>query len=299
MKRLLQLGCVVLFVAAAVVVGQDKKAPDAEARAAVVKLFSSLDAEQKKLALKEFADKDRYAEIFPGVDRKGLPLSKLSAEQKALVEEVVKTVCSDYGTERCMGIAKQSGDGAKYLNFFGEPKADGPFAWRLALHHLTLIYAEYGKEKTDEFGPVLLGGNPVKTLWDDEEKIALELWSALSADEQKAIKGKGGSSSGANLPADTGVKIGDLSEKPRGLARKLLAQRLAVFNADRQKLLDGLIQRDGGVDALRIAFWGDASKSQHEGGNYHWKIGGALFLCDWQFAGKEHIHMTVRAKAKT
>ena len=74
---------------------------------------------------------------------------------------------------------------------------------------------------------------------------------------------------------------------------------MAVFSADRQKILDEIVKREGGLENLRIAFWGEAVKSQHDGGNYHWKIGNALVLLDWQTAGKEHLHMTVKAKAKT
>jgi hypothetical protein len=297
MKRLLQLLSVLLFIGAAAVLGQNKNEPDAEARAAVIKLFESLTDEQQKLGLKDPDDKDRYAEIFPEVARKGLPLSMLKPEQKALLDDVIKTVCSDYGAGRCLEIAKQTGDKGRYINFYGTPKAGSPFAWRIAQHHLTLIYAEH-KDKADEFGPVLLGGNPVKALWDDEEKIALELYAALAPEEAKAIKGKGNGGSGANLDAAAGMKIGDLMEKPRDLARKLLAKRLAVFNADQQKVLEEIIKREGGVDSLRIAFWGEATKSHHDGGKFSWKIGTPLLLCDWQTVGKEHIHMTVRGKAK-
>ena len=64
-------------------------------------------------------------------------------------------------------------------------------------------------------------------------------------------------------------------------------------------MLEELIKAEGGVDELRVAFWGDASKSHRDGGNYSWKIGGATVLCDWQTAGKNHIHMMVRGKAST
>jgi hypothetical protein len=295
MKRLLSLAAVVLLIGGALVLGQNKKAPDAEARAVVIKLFDSLTEDQKKIAVKELDDKERSNERFTPGPRPGLSVDKLTADQKSLLDEVIKTVCSEYGAERCQAVVKQDGEGDRFLTFYGTPKADGKFAWRMAKHHLTLVYAEYGGDKTEEFGPVLLGGNPTKTLWDDEEKIALELWSTLSDAEKTAIKGKGNSTSGQMLAADSGIKIGDLAEKPRGLAKKLLAQRLAVFNADRQKVLEDLIRRDGGVDGLRIAIWGDASKSQHDGGNYHWKIGSAAFLSDWQTAGKEHLHMTIKA----
>jgi hypothetical protein len=300
MKRLLQIACVVVLLGAAVVIGQAKKDPagDEAARAAAVKLFGSLTDEQKKLALKDFTDKERHVEQFPPVERPGLPFTKLTAEQKALVDDVVRALTSDYGAGRCLEVAKQTPDNRRYLNFFGTPEAGKPFAWRIAQHHLTLIYAEFGTDKVNEFGPILLGGNPVKTLWDDEEKIALELYAALSADEVKAIQGKGNSASGADIGTN-GMAIGELSEKPRALARKLLEQRLAVFAADRRKVIDDLIGRDGGVDKLRIAFWGEAKKSHRDGGSYQWKIGSTTVICDWQTVSKDHLHLTVRGRAKS
>lgn len=297
MKCVLQIGCM-LLLGVAVVFGQNQKSTDDAARAAINKLYESLNEDQKKLALKDFDDKERYVEQFPGVQRPGLPFTKLTAEQKVLFGDVVRAMTSEYGSARCLEVAKQDGEGQRYLNFFGTPRADGPFAWRFAQHHLTLIYAEYGKDKANEFGPILLGGNPVKSLWDEEEKIALELYGSLSEEEAKKIKGQGSAASGSGLDGKSGVRISDLNDKAKPLARKLLAQRVAVFSSDRRRVLENLIQREGGVDDLRIAFWGEAKKSQHEGGNYHWKIAGKLFLADWQTIGKEHIHMTVRAKAK-
>jgi hypothetical protein len=300
MKRLLLISAVVVLLGAAVVIGQGKKdaGSDDAARAAAVKLFASLTDEQKKLAVKEFTDKERLVEQFPPVERPGLPFTKLNAEQKALVEEVVRGLTSEYGASRCLEVAKQTPADRRYVNFFGTPEAGKPFAWRLAQHHLTLVYAEFGTDKVNEFGPVLLGGNPVKTLWDDEEKLALELYDALSADEVKAVQGKGNAASGAAVGGN-GRSIGELSEKPRELARKLLEQRLAVFSPDRRKVLEELIRRDGGVDKLRVAFWGEAKKSHRDGGSYSWKIGGDTVLCDWQTVGKDHIHMTVRGRGKS
>ena len=299
MKRLCQFGSVILLVGA-VVVARDAKpvTNDEAARVAAVQLWKSLNDDQKRLALKDFGDKDRSAEIFPAVERKGLPYKMLTAEQKAMIEDVVRGMCSEYGASRCLEVAKQTGDDRRYLNFFGAPEPGKPFAWRVAMHHLTLIYAEFGTDKTNEFGPVLLGGNPVKDLWDAEEKILLELRASLSEDEAKKVAGKGGAGSGAAI-GTSGVKIGELSDKPKALAKKLLEQRLAVFSADRRKVLDRMIEAEGGVEALHLAIWGDASKGQLQGGNYSWKIGGATVLADWQFAGKNHIHMTLRGRGKS
>jgi hypothetical protein len=299
MKKTAAIVVSLLVVGVAVYVGRavPPPAPDAESRAAALKLFQSLNDEQKKLAVKEFSDKDRYTEQFPEVTRPGLPYAKLTAEQKDMVDAVIKAMCSDYGATRCMTVAKQSSDKGRYINFFGEPSADKPFAWRVASHHLTLIYAEFGKEKTDEFGPILLGGNPVKDLWSEEEKLAIELFGSLTAEETKTIQAKGINAGSGSPIGKGGVKIADLNEKSRDLARKLLAKRLDVFSADRKKAALAVIDRDGGVDSLRIAFWNKADKSHLDGGNFHWRIGNDTFIADWQTVGKNHIHMTLRGKA--
>lgn len=298
MKKLLLFGCCAAVLGAAIVFGQsgkDKVNNDDAARAAAVKLFKSLTDEQKKLALKEVDDKDRYAEVFPPGERKGISLKALSADQKTLIDDVVRAMTSEYGASRCLELAKQSGDDGRYLTFYGMPEEGKPFAWRLAQHHLTLIYAEFGKDKVNEFGPILLGGNPVNKLWEDEEKILLQLRAALSDEEAKAVAGKGDGTSGKAI-GTAGMKIGDLGDKAKALAKKLLEQRLAVFSAERRKLLEDLIAADGGVETQRLAIWGDAAKGHMDGGNYSWKIGGAVLLCDWQTVGKNHIHMTLRAK---
>src|ERR1019366_7862619 len=149
MKRLLAIVVAVLLVSGVVYVSQAVPPISADelSRAAALKLFQSLSEEQKKLAVKEFTDKDRYTEQFPEVVRPGLPYSKLTAEQKAMVDDVVKAMTSEYGAKRCLEVARQSSDKGGYINFFGEPTADKPFARRLASHHLTLIYAEFGKNK--------------------------------------------------------------------------------------------------------------------------------------------------------
>jgi hypothetical protein len=296
MKRLLQLFSL-LLIAGVVVVSQAQRPelPDDVARAGAIKLYQSMNDEQKKLAVLDFANKDKYREDFPAVERKGVPFSNLTADQKKMVDEIVGALTSSYGAERCREVGKQTPDNRRYVTFYGEPDATKPFAWRVAQHHLTLIYAQFGSDPTKEFGPILLGGNPVKTLWDEEEKIALALYAALSPEEAKNIQGKGGQTSGQPI-GKNGLRIGDLNGKARDLAKQLLAKRLDVFSRDRRKALEKFIEADGGPDGLRIAVWGEMTKKNLDGGNYHWRIGGPSIVCDWQTAGKNHLHMTVRGK---
>jgi hypothetical protein len=299
MKLLLYLSCF-LVVTATVIMSQAARQPAADeaARTAALKLYQSLSAEQKKLAVLPLDDKERYKEEFPAVTRAGLPFDQLTNDQKTMVEDVVKAMTSDYGATRCLTIAKETPANRRYLSFYGEPAANKAFAWRIAQHHLTLIYAEFGTDKANEFGPILLGGNPANKMWEEEEAIALELWAKLSPEEQKQIKeGKSSSTSGAAV-GKAGTKIADLGEKPRALAAKLLQKRLDVFSADRRKVIDELIKKAGGAEELRIVFWGEPSKSFRDGGKYHWRIGNDTIVCDWQTVDNNHLHLTLRAKGK-
>ena len=294
MKVAIAIALSLCCVGGAVLLGRAGRdtTPDETARAAAVKLFQSLDADQKKLAVREFSDKERFVEQFPEVKRPGLPFAKLTAEQKAMAADVVKAMTSAYGAERCLEVAKQTSENGRYVNFFGEPVADQPFAWRIAGHHLTLLYVEFGKQKADEFGPILLGGNPVKMLWDEEEKAAIAFYAALSPEEVKQVQAKGANAGSGQPIGKAGTRIGDLGEKSAGLARKLLQKRLEVLSTDRRKKLEAVIAQTGGVDDLRIAVWGEITKSHLDGGNYHWRIGSDVVVCDWQTVGKNHIRIT-------
>lgn len=162
------------------------------------------------------------------------------------------------------------------------------------MHHLTLLFAEFGADPATEFGPILLGGNPVKTLWDDEEKIALEFYAALTPEEAKAIQGKGGNAAGAPI-GKNGIKISDLNLKARKLAIALLDKRLEVFSADRRRVCENLLTA-GGKEELKVAVWGEITKGHADGGTYSWRIAGPNLQADWQTSGKQHIHMTVKGK---
>lgn len=299
MKQLLQAMCLAVLVGLAAVANQPARTSgDDVARAVAVRLFESLSDEQKQIALKPFDDKERLVEDFPAGNRPGLPVSKLTPEQKALVEEAIRATTSEYGASRCLEVLKQTGEAKRWVNFFGNPKPGERFAWRLVVHHLTLVYAEYGKDPAREFGPILLGGNPVNQLWAEEEELALALFAALSPEEQQAVKAtKGGGGSGAPIGM-SGAMVKDLNAKARDLAKSLVQKRAAVLSADRQKVLLDLIESAGGIDNLRLAYWGQPDKGHLDGGNYSWKIGNQAVQLDWQTVGKNHIHMSLRVRPK-
>lgn len=301
MKRFCLIALSLLLMAGGMFLSQSTPAAADDAlRASIIKLYQSLSEEQKKLAVLDVKDKDRYSEVFPAAKRPGISYTQLKPEQKALIAEVVKTMTSEYGAQRCLEVMKETPEGARYLTFFGEPSEKKPFAWRIGMHHLTLLFAEFGSDPVNEFGPILLGGNPAKSLWEAEEKIALELHSALTPEELKKIQesAKGVSPGSGGGMGKGGVRIADLNEKARQLATSLFAKRLDIFSADRRKVVDDIVKRDGGPENLRLIIWGNAVKSHLEGGNYHWRIGSDAVVCDWQTVGRNHLHMTLRGRLK-
>ena len=200
-----------------------------------------------------------------------------------MLNNAIGEITTEYGAKRVARVAGQTSEAGRYLTFYGTPAPGKPFAWRLALHHLTVVYVEFGKDAPNEFGPILLGGNPAGDLWDEEDKLFLALYASLSGDELKKVPAKG-------------VKVKELSAKPRQLAVKLLNKRLEVFNAEYRKNFDTQLKRDGGADNLSLTInTRDASKSHHEGGRYYWRLAGEHVLCDWSVQGKEHLHLTLRA----
>ena len=280
MKRLTQMTCLLLM--AGLFLRSNSPAETAPAQEAALKLWGSLSEDQKKQALRPFEDGERYKEVFQPVRRPGLPVSQLGKEQKELLASVIGDITTEYGAERITKVANQERESGRYLTFYGTPEKGKPFAWRLALHHLTLVYVEFGADAPNEFGPILLGGNPVGDLWDEEDQLFLALYASLSKDELSKV-------------SDKGVKVGELSAKPKELAEKLLNMRLEVFNPEYRKTFDTQLKGDGGPNNLSLTIQGNASKSHHEGGRYYWRLAGEHVLCDWNVQGKEHLHLTLRA----
>jgi hypothetical protein len=257
---------------------------DDASRAAAVQLFQSLTASQRQEAARDWDDKERNAIRFV-TEKTGTPISKMSDEQKKLVDDLMRTVLSEFGWKRCLEMG-----GSGRVTFFGTPGGRGErFACRIDKNaHLTLMYVEFGKEPGGEFGPICLGakGAGVETVWVEDDRLALALAANLSPDDAARIKDK----------KSKGIAIGELSDQARSRARGLLEQRLAIFSPPSRKIVDDAIQSDGGVDKLRIHLVNDASKSIDDGGNYNWSITGASFSCTWQYDGKKHPHMTLQVK---
>ena len=241
---------------------------------------------------KRMSVNDRVAGL---IDVKRLEVRfQLSDKQFELLDGAIKQFLSKDGYTLAMKVAHQShrkeGVKAYFVNFFGDPSKDKTWAFRISEHHLTLVHVHSDPAR---FGPILLGANP-PVLWQKQEEAAIKCFGLLSKEEKEAAQAGKGGMSGTSADGK-GILIGELSEEAAKAAGAMVDARLSLFSEAQQKKLRRIIEAAGGVQKLRLAFYGEMTKRSTDGGLANWKIEGDGFLCDYESA-LGHIHMTMRAR---
>ena len=276
----------------------EEAAADAEASlaAAAIKLHDSLTADQRTKAVLPLDDPAREQILFPGGPRAGIPLKELTADQRALAMKLLTMFTSEAGAKKAEQVATQDPGGSydKYfLAFFGAPGAGKSYAWRIAEHHLTLVQVEVEQGKPASFGPILLGSNPPE-FWGDEEDAMIALYAALTPEERKQA-GREGKGESAKPIEGAGVTVGELCPASRERVKAVLENRLAFFAPFIRDRVRAMVEKQGGLSAMRVAFWGEATKRCKDGGFWDFKLGGPAFLCDYENTRK-HIHLSMKGK---
>ena len=259
-------------------------------------LYAALNDEQRREATLPVGSPELRKEVFTGGERPGIQIKKLSTEQQALAVELLAAFTSADGKRQAEQVMAQEtqdpGIGHYYLCFFGEPGAGRTYAWRIAEHHLTLVQLEVEKGEPKSFGPILLGADP-PVLWADEEEKLIALYAALTPAEREDVVRTGRGVSTAAL--DGGVRVGDLGPSAQKAAKAVLEGRLAFFSDPIRERAEKIIAAHGGLEAMRIAFWGEATKKCRDGGRWDFKLGGESFLCDYENS-RGHIHLSMKGE---
>lgn len=181
-KALLGLAIVACLAGAAYLAARPEGAGPRMTEAAS-KLVASLSAEQKKKAVMEFDSKERTRWFFTPQQkggkalRKGLPLEEMSAEQRKLALELVRTGTSKAGYEKATAImdlenvlkSYEKGKGPVrndkwyFFSVFGEPSKTGKWGWRCEGHHLSINYTLDGNTVVSAT-PAVFGANPAELM---------------------------------------------------------------------------------------------------------------------------------------
>ncbi len=182
---------------------------------AATRLFDSLSAMQKAVAVTPFEGEHRFHwHYFPdsmveaayGHARMGVSYKYLSEEQDKLAEDLLRSGLSAQGIAKAKGVMKleellrilendASGHRdreAYYFSIFGKPSAASAWGWRFEGHHLSLNFT-VKNGKLVSASPAFFGANPHTVLEGPdkgmqvlarEDEIARQLVASLNAKQR-------------------------------------------------------------------------------------------------------------------
>ncbi len=299
MQKLFLIG----VLTAATAFAQEPANVPAEMAAAANAFLSALDENQAKKAKFPFAADQRENWGFVPRDRKGLALEELDEKQTALVRTLLKTALSDPGLEKVdavialeafLGEIEKNPDfrnpKAYFTSVFGEPKAEGTWAWRFEGHHLSLNYTVVDG-KTVAVTPSFFAANPGEVTIEHkmkgtrpfhaEEDLARALATTLVESGKAVVYSK-------KPPADiltaedravkqlepVGVKASEMNRSQLVALRKLIAE---FANRHRKELAEADIAKIGAdMGNLRFGWAGGLKRGEP----YYYRIQGTTFLVE-------------------
>jgi hypothetical protein len=286
------------------------------------KFLASLSAEQKAKGVFGFEDEQRFDYHFIPRDRQGIPLKDLSAEQRKLAMDLMKTGLGASGYQKATTIislepilAELEGPGRRfprdpelyYFSVFGTPSTKNVWGWRVEGHHLSLNFTVIKGELISNT-PLFLGANPAEVRQGPkqglralagEEDRARELVQSLD-DKQKAIAifdktAPNDIISTNKRKADPlkpeGIATGQMNKQQKEMLNKLLEEYLSRMPQDisdeRRKKL-----REAGMDKIYFAWAGGINKNEP----HYYRVQGATFLIEYDDTqnNANHIHSVWR-----
>ena len=252
--------------------------------------LESLDSAQRARTTYPYEDGERVFWYYAPLNRHGLPLRDMSAEQRRLAYRVLASGLTDksYGQatkiidhESILGPLEVEEDRITfvrdpdlyYFTVFGEPGSDRPWGWRAEGHHLSLNYSIWG-DRVISGTPFFFGANPAEVpagrsqagmrILADCEDIALELAASLDAGQRaKALLYDEApndiltfSAVRASMPEEQGLAASQMSATQREILTALITEYVTRapedFSGERLSAI-----RENGIDGIHLA-WGGA-----------------------------------------
>jgi hypothetical protein len=263
----------------------------------VAKLFQSLSDEQRKTLVFPF-EHDLRQKISANwhVTKPVIREDFYTADQRAIITEIVKGVTSPDGFER---IQKQTefdngGLGGYSIAIFGNP-GEGPFQFELTGRHLTLRADGDSVDKAAFGGPIVYGHgeeDPKENLFHYQTKQVNEVFKALDAAQAKAaLLPKQPKENAVELqgPGKTypGIAFTELSADQKKLVEQTLKVLLAPYREEDVAEVFAILKETGGFDQLHLAFYQDGDLENDKVWDV-WRVEGPSLV--WHFRGAPHVH---------
>ncbi len=281
--------------------------------------------DRKELVALQHEDPARTNYVYWPYLRKGLPLDYMSAEQRALVHDLLNTALSAKGYLTAIQIMQLEnilqdtettgfprGTENYTLAFFGTPSADGRWGWRFEGHHLSLNFTVAPDELS--VTPSFLGASPAEipngTLAGfrsqrGTHEAGFALINALD-ESQRAQAIEDGNppfdilSGTLNKPVESwdewkalppqGIAVNELSAEHKDLVQRILDEVVTTYRPEISQSY--LAQID--VNDLRFVWYGGTN----DGDAHYWRLEGPDFFFEYDLVqgNGNHVHTVWRSK---
>ncbi len=296
----------------------------AQMSSACTSFFQSLSAEQKSKACFEYLDGERIFWYYPPMNRHGLALRDMTAQQRALAMNLMATGL----TERSYGMAKQiiehedvlgpleKEKGLKtflrdtelyYFTIFGQPGGTEPWGWRAEGHHVSIHFSIW-EDKVISVTPFFFGANPAEVrkgpktglrILGGREDLAFDLMASLDAGQRSTaiIYDQAPAdiltfnASKASLSHQEGLSGSDMSGTQKEMLVSLISEYVGQVRDDVAKERMDSIKAKG-FDGFSFAWMGPADRTQP----HYYRIHGGDFVVEFDNRqdGANHIHSVWR-----
>ena len=286
--------------------------------------LQSLNPDQKAKATYQYLDGERVFWYYPPLNRHGLPLRDMDANQRKLADAVMASGLTEQSYKQAkliidhedvLGPLEKENNMVTfvrdkelyYFTLFGEPGTEDPWGWRVEGHHVCLNYSIWG-DKVISVTPFFFGANPAEVrkgpktglrILGAREDLAFELMESLdSGQRSKAIIYDEApldiltyNSTKVSLPREEGLPASRMSGTQKEMLMSLLAEYVNQVRPDvSQEKMDAF--KEQGIDNIHLAWGGPVDKAKA----HYYRIHGGNFMVEFDNRqdGANHIHSVWR-----
>lgn len=291
---------------------------------AAKKFLQSLANNQKQKAQFSFEDEERLNWNFVPIERKGIPMRELNANQLAAAMHLMETVFSDKGIQKTSAIMKLESvlkevekraaddfhrDPVKYyFSIFGNP-GEAIWGWRLEGHHVAFNFSSKNNQLISGT-PGFLGSNPAVVLSGPQKGLQIlkeetELGYALLLSLNTTQKGKTIFNTTAPAEIITSNSRKAMINDPKGILyseltndqKNKLIQLLNLYiNRYKQSFAKKMMQdiKTAGLDKLQFAWAGEEEPGI--GKKHYYRIQGPTIIIEYDNTqnNANHVHTVIR-----
>ncbi|MBM52072.1 MAG: DUF3500 domain-containing protein [Acidobacteriota bacterium] len=285
-------------------------------------LASRLSPEQMQAAEFSFDDSIRHEWFYTPVDRVGLRIGDLDADQMTDLRTLLDDGLGANGTEQAFKIVQleellfstsggreMRNPGNYYLMMFGEPTTEGSWAWRFEGHHFSASFTIVDNHLVSGT-PAFFGGNPALVPEDSEvhaglspfsreQDLGFELLNSFDEGQRARVILAGEAPQDiltenfqrAEMGAPEGISVADINDVQHAILKELMGVYGNRMNPTLHDYQMAKI-RQAGVERVHFAWAG----STEPGEGHYYRIQGPTFVIEYDNTqnNANHIHSVWR-----